>query len=149
MHTQGCDEKQLESPPPTPPCPHPTPPGSDSVRPAGPRLSPGSSLTSYFCTSNFSLSMLFRVSVIRGSKLAGSPIWGVFSYTSFIFFRASLGQDGQTDKNRPMGLNKHKIRALLQGANSKIGQWLKLKGWCFGAWVRIPLEALPSCMSLG
>ena len=38
MYTRGSDEKQLEPPPPTTPCPSfsPSPPGSDSARPAGP-----------------------------------------------------------------------------------------------------------------
>lgn len=73
LHTQGGDEKQLE-----PPLLAVPPSRGDSAWP-GLHPSPGSVLTSYFCTSCLSLSMLLKVSAIRGSKLAGSPIWGVFS----------------------------------------------------------------------
>ena len=55
------------------------------------RLAP--QLTSNFWTSNWSFSMFWPISDSRGSTLAGSPIWGFFTYTSFILVRASLWEN--------------------------------------------------------
>lgn len=47
-------------------------------------------ITSYLTSSPFSWPILLDVSVIRGSRLEGSPICEFFSYTPFIFTSASL-----------------------------------------------------------